>query len=135
VALRAALPDDLPMACADIGMMERILTNLIDNALRYTPAGGAVDIDCRRANGSVHVSISDTGYGIPAGDIPRVTERFYKVKGHYARTAGGTGQGLVIAKRLLELHHATLQIDSMVGRGTTVSFDLPLAPPEDGGPA
>jgi signal transduction histidine kinase len=124
VSLRTAVDTDLPMVCADIGMIERVLSNLVDNALRYTPEGGTIEVEGHRRNGSVQLEVRDTGYGIASEDLDRVTERFYKIRHQDARRPGGTGLGLSIVKRVLELHNSTLDISSEVGSGTKISFML-----------
>lgn len=124
VDLRANLPKDLPMVHADIGMIERALSNLIDNALRYTPQDGAVKVDLLKKNDKVRVVVSDTGYGIPADEIPLVFDRFFRVEKSHGRSSGGTGLGLAIAKKILELHQNTISVESVVNEGTTFSFDL-----------
>ncbi len=133
VNLRAALSKDLPMVCADIGMIERALSNLIDNALRFTSEKGTVKIELANHHGKVRVAISDTGCGIPAEEIPQVFERFYRIEKSRARgagpkpLAGGAGLGLAIAKRILALHESEISIDSKVNVGTTFTFTLPIA--------
>ena len=95
-------------------------SNLVSNAVRYTPAGGRIRIVFEPAdNGGVRFAVEDTGYGIPAQHIPRLTERFYRVSTSRSRESGGTGLGLSIVKHVLNLHGARLTIDSEVGRGST----------------
>jgi two-component system phosphate regulon sensor histidine kinase PhoR len=94
-------------------------SNLVTNAIRYTPAGGRVDIEfARTADGGAALSVRDTGYGIPEAHIPRLTERFYRVSSSRSRESGGTGLGLSIAKHVLGLHQARLSIESAVGQGS-----------------
>ena len=96
-------------------------SNLVSNAVRYTPAGGTITVrfarDEEEAGGAV-LSVRDTGYGIPAAHLPRITERFYRVSTSRSRESGGTGLGLAIVKHVLNLHQARLGIESEVGRGT-----------------
>jgi two-component system phosphate regulon sensor histidine kinase PhoR len=95
-------------------------SNLVANAVRYTPAGGEVDVRFSRdADGGATLSVRDTGYGIPAAHLPRITERFYRVSTSRSRESGGTGLGLAIAKHVLGLHDARLDIASEVGKGST----------------
>ena len=95
-------------------------SNLVGNAVRYTPAGGEIDIRFTRApDGGISLSVRDTGYGIPAAHLPRITERFYRVSTSRSRESGGTGLGLAIAKHVLGLHGARLDITSEVGKGST----------------
>src|SRR5690606_4433168 len=95
-------------------------SNLVANAIRYTPAGGEVAVRfARDAGGGAVLSVRDTGYGIPAAHLPRITERFYRVSTSRSRESGGTGLGLAIAKHVLGLHGASLDIASEVGKGST----------------
>lgn len=103
-------------------------SNLVSNAIRYTPAGGQITIRLRpdkperpRAQPGVVLEVADTGYGIPAAHLPRITERFYRVSNSRSRESGGTGLGLSIVKHVLNLHQARLEITSEVGRGSTFS--------------
>lgn len=95
-------------------------SNLVGNAIRYTPAGGNVTIAFQpAAEGGAVLGVRDSGYGIPATHLPRITERFYRVSTSRSRESGGTGLGLAIVKHVLNLHQATLTIESEVGRGST----------------
>ncbi len=94
-------------------------SNLVSNAIRYTPAGGAIQIRfLPERDGGVSLAVQDTGYGIPAAHLPRITERFYRVSTSRSRESGGTGLGLSIVKHVLNLHQARLEIESDVGRGS-----------------
>ena len=111
---------------ADRDRLVQVLINLVDNAVKYTPAGGAVTVRARPTDdGRVEVSVSDTGVGIPRADLPRITERFYRVDKARSRELGGTGLGLAIVKHLVLAHGGDLAIDSEAGRGTTVRVLLP----------
>ena len=95
-------------------------SNLVSNAIRYTPTGGQVTIRFRRtADGGATLAVQDTGYGIPAQHIPRITERFYRVSTSRSRESGGTGLGLSIVKHVMNLHQGRFEIESEVGRGST----------------
>lgn len=96
-------------------------SNLVTNAVRYTPADGQVRVTFAREGDGVVLSVCDTGYGIPANHLPRLTERFYRVSSSRSRESGGTGLGLSIVKHILGLHHARLDIQSEVGKGSTFS--------------
>ncbi len=111
---------------ADHDRLVQVLINLVDNAVKYTPAGGAVTVRARpTADHRVEVSVSDTGGGIPRADLPRITERFYRVDKARSRELGGTGLGLAIVKHLVLAHGGDLVIDSEEGQGTTVRVLLP----------
>jgi two-component system phosphate regulon sensor histidine kinase PhoR len=95
-------------------------SNLVSNAIRYTPNDGTVSIRfSRNGDGGVTLAVQDSGYGIPAQHLPRITERFYRVSTSRSRESGGTGLGLSIVKHVLNLHDARLEIESEVGRGST----------------
>ncbi|MBP6798122.1 MAG: phosphate regulon sensor histidine kinase PhoR [Luteimonas sp.] len=96
-------------------------SNLVGNAVRYTPAGGSIDIRFAREGDGAVLSVRDSGYGIPAAHLPRITERFYRVSTSRSRESGGTGLGLAIVKHVLNLHQARLDIASEVGQGSTFS--------------
>ena len=96
-------------------------SNLVSNAVRYTPAGGHISIRFAREGQGAVLSVKDSGYGIPAAHLPRITERFYRVSTSRSRESGGTGLGLAIVKHVLNLHHARLEIASEVGRGSVFS--------------
>ena len=94
------------------------LGNLVTNAIRYTPDGGKIHVDWHAVGGSAVFSVTDSGLGIPAVDIPRLTERFYRVDRSRSRDTGGTGLGLAIVKHVLQRHDAQLEVKSEVGRGS-----------------
>ncbi|TBV73655.1 phosphate regulon sensor histidine kinase PhoR [Pseudoxanthomonas winnipegensis] len=96
-------------------------SNLVSNAVRYTPAGGTITIGLAQEGAGAVLSVRDTGYGIPAAHLPRITERFYRVSTSRSRESGGTGLGLSIVKHVLNLHQARLEIESAVGQGSTFS--------------
>ena len=96
-------------------------SNLVSNAVRYTPAGGSIAIVFAREGHGAVLSVRDSGYGIPGAHLPRITERFYRVSTSRSRESGGTGLGLAIVKHVLGLHQARLEISSEVGRGSTFS--------------
>ena len=130
VTVEAKLPADLPEVVADRDRLAQILINLVDNAVKYTPKGGRVWLEGRlREPGVVEVAVCDTGTGIPKADLPRLTERFYRVDKARSRELGGTGLGLAIVKHLVLAHGGELTIDSELWKGTTVRFTLPAAPP------
>lgn len=113
------------LADADPGRIEQVLANLIENALRFTPAGGRVAVTVTRDNGRACITVSDTGAGIPPDQLPRIWERFYK--GDASRSGQGSGLGLAIVRRIVELHGGSVSVASEVGRGTTFTVSLPAA--------
>jgi two-component system phosphate regulon sensor histidine kinase PhoR len=113
---------------ADTDRLSQILVNLVDNAVKYTPDGGRVTLSAAGGPaGMVEVAVADTGIGIPSLDLPRITERFYRVDKARSRELGGTGLGLAIVKHLVQAHGGALTIESALGKGTTVRFTLPSA--------
>jgi two-component system phosphate regulon sensor histidine kinase PhoR len=133
--LEVNCPAGLPKMAADRDRLHQVMLNLIDNAIKYTPREGRVTVEARAAvdsNGAgakpgVTLAVVDTGEGIPAADIPRLTERFYRVDRARSRELGGTGLGLAIVKHIVQLHHGTLRIESKVHEGTTVSVWIPAS--------
>jgi signal transduction histidine kinase len=122
VELVVETPPDLPELELDPVRIREVLTNLIANALRYTPPRGQVCIRCDREDGDrVVVSVSDTGPGIPAADLPHIFDRFYK-----SPDSPGAGLGLAIARNFVAAHGGEISASSEIGRGTTVRFTLPL---------
>jgi signal transduction histidine kinase len=113
-------------AAVDIELFERAVANLVDNALKHTPSGGRVTLQGVRADGTVRISVRDTGRGIAAADLEHLFDRFYT--GASARgDADGKGLGLAIVKRIVELHHGEVAVASEPGRGTEVTIRLPAA--------
>ena len=134
------VPTQLPPVAADRERIHQVLFNLLDNAFRFTPAGGRVTVRAVRDNGSCEVSVEDTGPGIPKEHIPLVFERFYRVDPSRSRNDGGTGIGLAIARSVVEAHGGRIWAESVTGRGSTFRFVLPLGGPprpevRPGGPA
>jgi len=123
VELQASLPHDLPQVFADIALIDRALSNLIDNALRFTPRGGRVTVALSQKRDRVFVAVSDTGAGIPAEELPRIFERYYRSE-RISPRRHGAGLGLAIAQKIIELHNSRIQVQSALQRGTTFSFGL-----------
>ena len=110
----------------DIGLIQRVLENLVRNAIRFTPDGGTVTLSISNRSRSVAVAVSDTGSGIPDKDIPRIFDRFYRsVSGEEARS-DSSGLGLAIVKRILDLHDSRITVESRLDRGTRFEFELPI---------
>jgi two-component system phosphate regulon sensor histidine kinase PhoR len=128
IRLTSTVPPGLVAVTADHDRLVQILINLVDNAVKYTPRGGDVRIGASLiSEDQVEVTVTDTGIGIPRSDLPRITERFYRVDKARSRELGGTGLGLAIVRHLVLAHGGELAIDSELGQGTTVRFTLPAA--------
>lgn len=127
VAIESELPEDLPAVDADRERVHQVLYNLLDNAVRFTPSGGAVTVSAQRHDGSVEVQVADTGVGIPPEHLPRLFERFYRADPARSREDGGTGIGLAIARSVVEAHGGHIRAESRLGKGSVFTFDLPVA--------
>jgi two-component system phosphate regulon sensor histidine kinase PhoR len=103
----------------------QVFENLLDNALKYTPAGAFVSIEARLRTKEVEIRIKDTGGGIPSEDLPHIFERFYRVDKGRSREKGGTGLGLSIVKHIVQLHGGRVRVESEVGKGTCFIVGLP----------
>jgi len=131
VRIAAEIAADVPPAHVDGDRLRQVLINLVDNGIKYTPAGGRVVVHvCSGVGaqqGMVEIRVDDSGVGIPAEDLPRLTERFFRVDKARSRELGGTGLGLAIVKHIVQGHGGSLHIVSAVGEGTTVTAYLPVA--------
>ena len=123
LAVDAALPD----IEIDVLKLTQVFENLLDNAVKYTPAGSRVDVQIRLAGTDVEVAVRDNGPGIPAPDLPRLFERFYRVDKGRSREQGGTGLGLSIVKHIVQLHGGRVWVESEIGKGSAFFFTLPRA--------
>lgn len=125
VSLQVETPPGLPPVLADAPRLEQVLVNLLHNAIRFTSSGGRVTLGAALQGAEVVFSVQDTGLGIPAVDLPRIFERFYKAD--RSRSGGGTGLGLAIARHLVEAHGGRIWVESVEGRGSRFSFSIPAA--------
>jgi two-component system phosphate regulon sensor histidine kinase PhoR len=114
-------------AWCDDEAISQILSNLLDNAIKYTPAGGKITLGAKAIDGFIELYVRDTGIGIPAEDLPRLFERFYRVDKARSRELGGTGLGLSIVKHLVAAQNGTIRVESGVNQGSTFFFTLPAA--------
>lgn len=117
----------------DSEAVSQILSNLLDNAVKYTPAGGCITVGARESGRFFELYVRDTGVGIPAEDLPRLFERFYRVDKARSRELGGTGLGLAIVKHLVAAHNGATRVESRVNEGSTFFFTLPASEAELGG--
>jgi signal transduction histidine kinase len=127
ISLSVELPDDLPLVNIDWQRVNEVLHNILENAVAHTHRGGTIKVTAHHKGKWVEVSVSDTGEGIPAEDLPHIFERFYRVDKSRTRATGGSGLGLTIAKRLVEAHGGTIAVQSKLGEGSRFSFTLPVA--------
>jgi signal transduction histidine kinase len=125
--LQANFGANLPYVSADIGLMERVLENLIENAIRHTEEGGTITVAMSLAHEKIMTQVTDTGCGIPAEDLPFIFDRYYRATGSKPEQSAGAGLGLAIAKRILELHGSAIEAQSTRHVGTTFRFALPAA--------
>ena len=125
IALAIAVPTGLEVL-ANHDQIEQVLVNLVDNAIKYTPADGRVMVTAEQLADSVAVHVADTGIGIAGQDLPRIFERFYRVDKARSRQSGGTGLGLSIVKHIVEAHGGAVTVMSEFGNGSTFTFTLPV---------
>jgi two-component system, OmpR family, phosphate regulon sensor histidine kinase PhoR len=126
IALVLAIPSPLPRLTADGYLLEQVLVNLIDNALKYTERGEVRVLCVPDGDAHVRIEIEDTGTGIPEESLPRIFERFYVVDKSRSRKLGGTGLGLAIVKHIIQSHAGTIDVVSTLGKGTRFTVRLPI---------
>ena len=107
--------------------IEQVITNIVSNAVKYTPDGGKIDMTVGTSGKNVFVRVTDNGIGIPEKDLPRLFDRFYRVDKARSRESGGTGLGLSIAQEILNQHKGSIEISSEYGKGTSVLITMPAA--------
>jgi signal transduction histidine kinase len=127
ISVSIDLPDKLPPVNIDSHRISQVLRNLLENAVVHTAKGGSITVAVKQQGNWVEVSVTDTGEGIPAEDLPNIFERFYRVDKSRARATGGSGLGLTIAKRLVEAHGGKIEAHSELGKGSRFAFTLPVA--------
>ena len=130
VSLLYSFSSGLPSILGDYDRLQQLFINLVDNAVKFTPAGGSVTINAcahfgAQADAGIEIAVVDTGAGIAEKDLPRLTERFYRVDKARSRELGGTGLGLAIVKHIVLAHGGELKIESAINSGTTVRVLLP----------
>ncbi|MDH5230392.1 MAG: HAMP domain-containing histidine kinase [Gammaproteobacteria bacterium] len=125
ITINTDIAQNIKLVSADIGLIERVLENLIENAIKYTPSGGEVTLRLLLKDKSVITSIEDSGKGIPANELDQIFERFYRASRTKESKEAGTGLGLAIARRILQLHNSAINVKSQLNHGTQFTFDLP----------
>jgi PAS domain S-box-containing protein len=125
VKLESDVPADLPTIVGDDGWLEQVATNLIGNAVKFTPAGGQITVSARRSGDEVVAEVKDTGIGIPTDLLERIFDKYYRVPGASGEQVEGTGLGLHIAKRIVEAHSGRIWAESTLGQGSVFRFTLP----------
>jgi two-component system phosphate regulon sensor histidine kinase PhoR len=126
-------PGNLPRLRADETRLQELIYNLLDNAVKYSKPGGTVFLRAESAGDSVRMSVADQGIGIPENDLPRVFERFYRADKSRSSEHPGTGLGLSIVKHIAQLHSGSVEAESELGKGTTISVVLPISAAADSG--
>jgi len=125
IALDIDVDDRLGEYLGDERKIKQILLNLLSNAVKFTPEGGRISITANKTDNGAEISVSDTGIGIPPAEQAMIFEEFRQVGGNYAHKKEGTGLGLTLAKKFVELHGGKIWVESEVGKGSTFSFTLP----------
>ena len=125
IDLAIEAPNDPSIVYADIGLLQRVLENLIRNALKFTPTGGKISIRLENKPGAIAVAIEDTGCGIAEEDLEHVFDRFYRAENSTQEGTNNAGLGLAIVRKILDLHGSRITVSSQVDQGTCFVFDLP----------
>ncbi|MBI5359374.1 MAG: HAMP domain-containing protein [Planctomycetes bacterium] len=120
------ISEGLPLMQADSDLLEKAIGNLIDNAVKYTPAGGRIEVCVKPSDKAVRIEVRDNGIGIPQADMERIFERFYRVDKSRSREMGGTGLGLAIVKHIVQLHHGEVTVQSTPGKGSVFTISMPV---------
>jgi two-component system, NtrC family, sensor kinase len=126
ITVDVAIDDHLGEFVGDERKIKQILLNLLSNAVKFTPEGGRIGINAKQSNGAVEISVTDTGIGIAPGDQPRIFEEFRQVGSDYEHKIEGTGLGLTLAKKFVELHGGRIWVESEIGKGSRFTFTLPI---------
>lgn len=124
------LEDDLPTIVADNDKVDQILTNLTNNAVKYSPKGGTITVSGKQSNGVIQMAVTDQGMGIPKEHIEKLFDRFHRIDNRDTRKVGGTGIGLYLVKHLVEAHGGRIWVESEEGKGSSFIFELPKCPPQ-----
>ncbi|MBI3063134.1 MAG: HAMP domain-containing histidine kinase, partial [Deltaproteobacteria bacterium] len=124
ISLDVVLDEGVPTVLGDKAQLDRVLWNLVGNAIKFTPAGGKITVSSRRDDRHVCVAVKDTGIGIPKEELPLLFSQFRRLKG--SAKVEGTGLGLFIVKTIIEAHKGTVQADSEDGKGSTFTVRVPI---------
>jgi two-component system sensor histidine kinase/response regulator len=130
IQLKMEIPEKLPSVYGDREKVEQILTNLVGNAIKFTPEGGEISVSAKPLEEGEHmvaISVRDSGIGIPGDQLEKIFEKFHQVEDSLRRSITGTGLGLAITKGLVEAHHGKIWVESEVGKGSTFTFTLPMS--------
>ena len=121
---------EIPTIVADMDKVDQILTNLTNNAVKYSPNGGTITVSGKKVDGVVRMTVADEGMGIPKEHLAKVFDRFHRIDNRDTRKVGGTGIGLYLVKHLVEAHGGKIWVESEVGKGSKFIFELPKCPPQ-----
>ncbi|MCK6624145.1 MAG: ATP-binding protein [Anaerolineae bacterium] len=127
ISLKGIFSEDLPIIKGELNKLQRVIYNLVQNAIRHTPSGGSISLSTQVAPEGVRVEVADTGEGIAPEDLPHIFDQFFRGEKSRSRETGGAGLGLAIAKRIVEAHHGRIWVESQVGQGTRFRFVLPAS--------
>ena len=130
IHIHTHIHEDVPSITVDKVMFKQIMFNLLSNAVKFTPENGRVTINASLMNQHVQIAVNDTGIGIKSEDMVKIFEAFRQIDASYARRYEGTGLGLTLTKRLVELHGGKIWVISEFGKGSTFTFTLPIKPPK-----
>jgi signal transduction histidine kinase len=128
VRLEGSVDDAIPPLYLDVRRVQRVLYNLIQNSIRYTPPDGSIMVKARDGGSEVQVEITDTGTGILEEDMPHIFQKFYRADDARSRDSGGAGLGLAIARGIVEAHGGRIWVRTQAGEGSTFAFTLPKNP-------
>jgi len=123
--VRTSLEDDLPLVQVDVALMVQVLVNLLENAAKYSPKESPIDLICRRANGTIEIQVGDRGAGVPAEDLQRIFDKFYRSRS--VRSVTGLGLGLSLSKGIIETHGGHIEAQNRFGGGLWITIFLPHA--------
>jgi signal transduction histidine kinase len=125
ISITTFLSKELPPVFADVSLIERVMQNLIDNAMKFTPEGGKIVIKTNKHQGQVEITVADTGIGIPENEREQIFGRYYKAN-NFTDLKNSTGLGLAIIKKILDLHQSSLELVTEVNAGSAFIFRLPV---------